>query len=481
MKNIRVALYVRVSTQEQAKEGYSIGEQTERLELYCEAMCWTVVNVYTDPGYSGAKLERPGLKEMIQDIKSGKIDKVVVYKLDRLSRSQKDTLYLIEDIFLKNSTDFVSMSENFDTATPFGRAMIGILAVFAQLEREQIKERLTMGREGRAKKGLYTGNGAILIGYDYNKVTGELTINEYGKMLVNEVFRLFNEGTPKKTIASKMNNQGLIHQYGEWNDLTIGRILKNRHYIGEVKFDNKWYPGNHEPIIDLSTFEKAQTLLRKQRASWSGTNKASTPLGGFIYCSRCGAKYQLIKWKPKVDGTKTEQYICNSRSKKQAKLIKDPNCKNDKYNVKDLEDIIFGEIRKLKLDPNYIQEIRLSDTGQNDKAKIEIIRKEIHDLSEQISSYMDLYAIKKLSLTDVDAKIDPLIDRRSALEFELDNLMNDLDNTDVISDDEILDLASVFDDTLKNGILEDVRSIIASLIDKIEIDGKDVTIYWTFA
>ena len=137
----RVALYPRVSSHEQV-DGYSIGEQIERLTKYCEAMDWDIFKIYTDPGYSGGSLERPGLQTMLADVRDGLVDKVVVYKLDRLSRSQKDTMMLIEDEFLANGVDFVSMSENFDTSTSFGRAMIGILAVFAQLERENIKEQI---------------------------------------------------------------------------------------------------------------------------------------------------------------------------------------------------------------------------------------------------------------------------------------------------------------------------------------------------
>ena len=145
------------------------------MRKYCQAMNWAIYDVYTDGGYSGVNMERPALKKLISDVKDHKIDKVLVYKLDRLSRSQKDTLMLIEDVFLANGCDFVSMSENFDTATPLGRAMIGILAVFAQLEREQIKERMNMGKEARAKLGKYKGGGKLPIGYDY--VDGKLTIN----------------------------------------------------------------------------------------------------------------------------------------------------------------------------------------------------------------------------------------------------------------------------------------------------------------
>ena len=106
ISNTVVALYIRVSTQEQASEGYSIDEQRERLVKYAEAQSWSVYRVYSDPGFSGGSLERPGLRSLILDVNAGKVNKVVVYKLDRLSRSQKDTLYLIEDVFLPASVDF---------------------------------------------------------------------------------------------------------------------------------------------------------------------------------------------------------------------------------------------------------------------------------------------------------------------------------------------------------------------------------------
>ena len=109
-KVIRVGGYIRVSTQEQAKEGYSIPAQTKCLKSYCSARNWILHELYIDPGYSGAKMERPALQKMLSDIKKGLVDLVLVYKLDRLSRSQKDTLYLIEDVFLKNEVAFVSIN-----------------------------------------------------------------------------------------------------------------------------------------------------------------------------------------------------------------------------------------------------------------------------------------------------------------------------------------------------------------------------------
>ena len=191
-------------------------------------MGWNNYVIYNDAGFSGANTNRPALQNLIEDVKAGKIEKVIVYKLDRLSRSQLDTLYLIEKVFLANSCDFVSISENFDTATPFGRAMIGILAVFAQLEREQIKERMAMGKTARAKKGLTNCGANPPIGYDYTD--GKLYVNDYEAMLIKKVFGEFLSGKTPYSIAKDLNSAGLTHKYGLWKITTIRQILKNKTY-----------------------------------------------------------------------------------------------------------------------------------------------------------------------------------------------------------------------------------------------------------
>ena len=200
----KVALYIRVSTQEQAQEDYSISEQKNRLMAYCTAHDWLIADILVDGGYSGANLNRPGIQKLISEIK--KVDVVLVYKLDCLSRSQRDTLYLIEENFLPNSLDFVSMQESFDTASPLGRAMIGLLAVFAQLEREQIKERTAMGRIARAKSGLYYGGGNIPIGYNYED--GRLCVNVYEAEQVKKFFQWYIDGMSYFAIATKLQKAG---------------------------------------------------------------------------------------------------------------------------------------------------------------------------------------------------------------------------------------------------------------------------------
>lgn len=474
---MNVALYPRVSTQEQSEHGYSIGEQTERLKQYCKAMGWNVYDVYTDSGFSGANMERPALQKLIADIKTGNIDKVLVYKLDRLSRSQKDTLYLIEDVFIANGVDFVSMSENFDTATPFGKAMIGILAVFAQLEREQIKERITMGRVARAKQGYYHGGATTPIGYNYQN--GELIIDEYEKMLVQEIYSEFLSGKSIRRITTDLNEKGTFHHKsddGKWVMYTVRSILKNRVYTGEVSFSRKWYQGNHEPIIDKETFEKAQNLL-VSRANDFQNKKHNTAvksyLGGLLYCAHCGAKY--AKKKANNSGGYC-YYMCLSRSKVKPEYVIDPNCKNKNWNTEKLDKLVFDEIRKIGLDESYIDSIQ-QETPQDTRE--DTIKAELAKVDTQINRLIDLYSVGDIPSDNLQSRIKALQERKNNLKQQLDAIEKERQSR--LSKKETLTLVQSFSDILDTGTFEQIRLVITSLIDRITIDNDDITIYWKFA
>lgn len=475
----KVFIYVRVSTQEQANEGYSIGEQTERLKNYCSIMGWVVAKVYTDGGYTGANLDRPALKEMIKDVKAGKADKVLVYKLDRLSRSQKDTLTLIEDIFLKHDTDFVSVSENFDTSTPFGRAMIGILAVFAQLEREQIKERMCMGIEARAKQGKFHGSNVIPVGYNY--IEDNLVVNEYEAMQVKDVFSLYLSGLTFKRVADAMNEAGYAHKGGKWKWQTVKYVLSNELYIGYIRHKGNLYVGKHEPIITDETFKKVQAIKTQRKNEYMKNNrragKISSYLGGYLQCACCSAKMSRIKRiRYKKTGTFHYQYyICNSRAKKTPSLVKNPNCKNKIWKMHELDEIVFNEIKKLSLDPNYIAEIQ---EQKIDTEKPKLIKQEIAKIDGQISKLMDLFAVNALPLDVLQSKIHDLNDNKTKLEKELDEILEQ--NKKSLSQEQTLEIVTSFESVLKNGDLDEIRLIIGSLIEKVTVNNDEISIFWAF-
>ena len=260
----RAALYIRVSTLEQAQEGYSVGEQKERLIAYCKAKDWIIADIYVDGGYTGSNLNRPGIQKLISE--TDKFDLVLVYKLDRLSRSQRDTLYLIEEVFRPKGVDFISMQESFDTSTPFGKAMIGLLAVFAQLEREQIKERTWMGRVARAKTGLHHGGGHIPIGYEYED--GHLVINPYEAEQVRKIYEWYLAGDSLKTITDKLQEAGYTNKYSSYNSWTsVRNILGNETYTGRLHFGDVIVDNAHEPIISKEQFDAAQFSVASGRNS----------------------------------------------------------------------------------------------------------------------------------------------------------------------------------------------------------------------
>lgn len=483
----RVAIYVRVSTQEQATEGYSIGEQQERLKMYCKAHGWTLVQSYIDPGYSGTNINRPGLQSLIRDIPQGGFDTVLVYKLDRLSRSQKDTMQLIEDVFLANNIGFISMSENFDTGTPFGRAMIGILSVFAQLERDQIHERMGMGKEARAKEGKWGGGSTVPIGYRYSVADNMLYIDEYEAMQVKELFELFLKGVPYKTISDSFTKKGYTYSgrsghTGIWDPKRVKYVLTNKLYIGYIRYHDQWYEGDHEPIIDEETFHKAQVLFQQHSAANEKYRKKrqgqTSYLGGLIYCKHCGARYAKQRGKKWKNLDVPEYYSCYSRSHKVPKMIKDPNCKNKNWRMVDLDNAVFDEIKKLSLNPGYIDELREKETTRTDSEdKIVILKKEIQKLEEQISRFLDLYGIGMFTIEQVSNKIEPLNNKKQDLERELNNLSSE---EGILSEEETLEIVKDFDTVLASGNFDKIRLIIDSLIKYIELDNEDVIIHWRF-
>mgnify|MGYP002624550982 FL=1 len=161
---MRAALYIRVSTDEQAREGFSIDAQKRKLLAYAESQDWDVVSVLVDDGYSTKDLNRPAMQELLQKVRNEEIDVVLVFKLDRLTRSVRD-LYALLDEFSRHDVGFRSAQEQFDTTTTMGRAMLGILGIFAQWERETIAERVRFGMEQKVREGKKPG-GKYPFGYD---------------------------------------------------------------------------------------------------------------------------------------------------------------------------------------------------------------------------------------------------------------------------------------------------------------------------
>ena len=464
----RAALYIRVSTLEQAQEGYSVGEQKERLIAYCKAKDWLIADIYVDGGYTGSNLKRPGIQKLMAE--TDKFEMVLVYKLDRLSRSQRDTLYLIEEVFRPNDVDFISMQESFDTSTPFGKAMIGLLAVFAQLEREQIKERTWMGRVARAKTGLYHGGGHIPIGYEYSD--GKLVINPYEAEQVKKIYEWYLSGSSLKAITDRLQDEGYTNKYSSYNSWSsVRNILGNETYTGRLHFGDIVVENAHEAIISDEQYKAAQVLRGKKQELYGPAFQSKHMLTGLMFCGKCGGRYYLR------NSGKYSYYACYSRTKQMKNMIKDPNCMNKIWKAPELDALVDSKIRELLQSPKMAAELaasRLKKTpAVSSNANIE---KRIRDIDKQISKLMELYQMDDIPAELLGGKINKLYGERTALQETLSpNEEPEAVPFDLVKE-LIADAAQIWDYADES----QKRRILQSLISKIVITEDDVEIEWAF-
>ena len=265
MNEIRVAIYIRVSTLDQVKDGYSLEAQEKTLRKWCEERNYIVYDLYADKGISGKDIDhRPDMNRLINDAKHKKFNLVLFWALSRFTRSVSD-LYQTMEIFQKFGIDMVSYTEAFDTSTPMGRAMIGIVGVFAQLERELTGERVRAAITERAAQGKRTCS--EILGYDlYGKDSFKINEREaeYVRFCFNEYLTIRN----LSKVAIEANKRGYKGKRGQkptaWS---VQVILSRPQYCGYNTSCGEIYKGNHEPIIDVDTFNKVNHLLKKQGKS----------------------------------------------------------------------------------------------------------------------------------------------------------------------------------------------------------------------
>ncbi len=273
-KHLRCAIYTRKSTEHGLEQEFnSLDAQREACEAYIKSQAfqgWKILpQHYNDPAYSGGNLDRPALKRLLADIEAGKIDVIVVYKIDRLTRSLADFAKLVE-AFDAKSVSFVAVTQQFNTTTSMGRLTLNVLLSFAQFERELSAERVRDKVAASRRKGKWTG-GTVPLGY--HAKDKKLVINRTEAETVRTIFRLYLELGSFSKLVSELDRRKIVTKrrntkvpkYRGGIPFTYGPLayfLKNRIYIGETHYGGKWFKGEHEAILDRPTFDRVQELLK---------------------------------------------------------------------------------------------------------------------------------------------------------------------------------------------------------------------------
>lgn len=256
----KVAIYARVSTEDQAKEGFSLESQIEKLRSYCKARGWEIAGEYIDDGYSGRDVKRPAYKKMMDEI--DKWDILLVMKMDRIHRNSKNFMIMMEYLRQKNK-EFVSMTESLDTSTAMGRFVMDIIQRIAQLESEQIGERVYDGMRQKAKQGAGLLGSPAPFGYEYNN--GKLIGVDEELRIVKKIFRDYVEGKGMKEIAEFLNKEGIkTKRGGKWDRKTISRILSNPVYCGIIEWEEILFEGEHEKVVSIEEFNEVQKIKFKK-------------------------------------------------------------------------------------------------------------------------------------------------------------------------------------------------------------------------
>lgn len=474
----KVAIYVRVSTTNQAEEGYSIDGQIDSLEKYCEAMGWDVYNKYIDAGFSGGSLNRPEMTNLINDVKNGLFDTVLVYKLDRLSRNVRDTLYLIKDVFNTNKIDFVSIQENIDTSSAMGTLFLTLLSAIAEFEREQIKERMQLGKLGRAKSGKSMMWSKTSYGYDYIKETGTLSVNPYQALIVRKMFEWYLSGMSITKLRDTLNEQ--YGQDKEWSYRTVRGILSNPVYCGYNQFKGQIFPGTHEAIISEDDFNKTQEEIKtRQRTAAQRFNprpfQAKYMLSGIAQCGYCSAPLAIKLGMKRKDGTRLVKYECKQRHPRKTKGVtvynNNEKCDSGFYFKDDIEHFVLTEISKLQTDSDYIDKL-FSNTNQETIDR-DGYQKQIDNLTAKISRLNDLYIDDRISLEELQKRSSDFMAERTALEKELDadSSVKVVERKKDIR--RVLDTKDIF--TLD---YEQQKVIARALISKVRVTSESIVILW---
>ncbi len=496
-KTTRCAIYTRKSVTEGLDRDFNtLDAQREAGEAYIKsqrAEGWVCLEKqYDDGGFSGGTLERPALVSLLSDIEAGDVDCVVVYKVDRLSRSLLDFSRLVE-VFDKHDVSFVSVTQPINTADSTGRLMLNILLSFAQFEREVIADRTRDKMRAARRRGKWTG-GIPVLGYDVHPDGGKLVVNQDEAPMVREIFRLYLKRKSLSKVTAELQRRGWttkswVKRNGEFREgkpfskSVVQGHLTNSLYIGCVRHRGQVFPGEHDGIIRKATFDKVQEILAEnlKTGRTKSKNKYGFLLKGLLRCAACGTAY--VPTRTKKGATIYRYYTCSSAQKNGWKTCPNPN-----LSAHALEQAIVDQIRVIGQDPKLqaatLKEVHRAAREQRAAldAEEKSLRGKLDAAESEKTGLLRALAGGEASGAAISDRLGDLEDRTATLAVRLAEIDRERAGVDRATVDpaEWTTALNLFDPVWDVLFPAEQARIIELLIDRIEYDGATDRLAVTF-
>jgi site-specific DNA recombinase len=492
VSQIRCAIYTRKSTDEgRSQEFNSLDAQREAGEAYIASQRhegWVALpDRYDDGGFTGGNMERPALRRLMVDIEAGRVDTVVTYKVDRLSRSLLDFARLME-VFEKHGVRFVAVTQQLDTRSSLGRLSLNVLLSFAQFEREIIAERTRDKISAARRKGKWTG-GSPVLGYDVDPRGGRLVVNEDEAARVRAIFDLYLEHHSIMAVVREVNGCGWTTKRWTTKDGRehvgrplgkgdIHKILTNVIYTGQVNHKGAIYPGEHPAIIDTSAFQKANERLAHNGITGGKEvrNKYGALLRGLLYCDACGtAMHHTYTAK---GSRRYRYYVCATAQQRGWNA-----CPSKSLSAQQIEDSVIALVRELARDPQVIAETLRHAQKQSASGAIEL-RSELRAGERELRE-LNADLVKVAATTGNGMRLDrmaDLQDRVGVLERRMSEVRSELAGleAEAVTGEEIADALKAFDPIWTSLNTNEQTRIVRMLVERVGYDGRTGKVAVTF-
>jgi site-specific DNA recombinase len=494
---VRCAAYTRKSTEEGLEQEFnSLDAQRESAQAYIASQQhegWACLpDRYDDGGFTGGNVDRPALQRLLTDIADGKVDCVVIYKIDRLSRSLLDFARMME-LFEQHRVSLVSVTQQFNTATSMGRLVLNVLLSFAQFEREIIAERTRDKIAATRRKGKWAG-GYPLLGYDVDAKGGKLLVNEDEAARVRAIFELYLDKQSLLPVVEELARRGWVgkrwlNRKGKergglpFTRTSLHRLLTNVAYTGKTRYKTEVHHGEHPPIVDAQLFQRVQSLLRRNKVAGGAEcrNAFGFTLKGLLRCVPC--QCAMTPTHTSRNGTKRYRYYVCSKATKHGRKT----CPSPSVPAAEIENFVLQRLRSIGTDPALRQQV-FAEAVRQDEARLADLDAQRRTLEKDLARWNAQVRQHALAsdVTDADgAALSYLADLQERIGAAEQQLVRVKEETHALrrrrlDEEEVAVALEQFSPVWESLTPREQARLVQLLVEKVEHDGKGGTVAITF-